>query len=137
MNKTMYHGVEVSEEGKRIGRVDYRTLAKVVGDMVLCNKMAHRLFNTMDIENGSFNRYFDEEHNETSYEEYDELSGSYEESIDIFQWYIISDSGANFLHQNTDEVLFYDHELDVYVWGITHWGTSWDYVMTDIKLEDE
>ena len=22
----------------------------------------------------------------------------------------------------------------MYVWGVTHWGTSWDYVLTDIEI---
>ena len=56
---------------------------------------------------------------------------------DIFQWYIVSDSGAGFLIRETDEIVFYDSELDVYVWGITHCGTSWDYVLTDIKLKEK
>lgn len=29
---------------------------------------------------------------------------------------------------------FYSETLDVYLWGITHFGTSWDYVLTDVKL---
>jgi len=27
-----------------------------------------------------------------------------------------------------EEPVFYDAELGLYVWGITHFGTSWDYV---------
>ena len=34
----------------------------------------------------------------------------------------------------TDEILFYNETLDMYVWGVTHCGTSWNYVLTDIKL---
>ena len=30
--------------------------------------------------------------------------------------------------EHTDEPVFHDEELDLYVWGITHFGTSWDYV---------
>ena len=53
---------------------------------------------------------------------------------DIFQYFIISDNGAEILKDYTDEIVFYNEELDMYVWGVTHWGTSWDYVLTDIKL---
>ena len=28
----------------------------------------------------------------------------------------------------------YNEQLDMYLWGITHFGTSWDYVLTDVKL---
>ena len=51
---------------------------------------------------------------------------------EVFQWYIISDSGAELLKEWTEEIVFYNAELDMYVWGVTHWGTSWDYVLTDI-----
>lgn len=45
---------------------------------------------------------------------------------EIFQWYIISN--PNFLIEHTNELVFYDDELDLYVWGVTHFGTSWDCV---------
>lgn len=59
---------------------------------------------------------------------------------EIFQYYIVSDNGAEILKE-INEIVFYNEELDMYVWGVTHWGTSWDYVLTDIKCnvpyEDE
>ena len=57
--------------------------------------------------------------------------GDYHE---IYQWYIITEQGANFLEEYTDEIVYYHEEMDLYVWAITHFGTSWDYVLTDIKL---
>ena len=53
---------------------------------------------------------------------------------EIFQYFIISDNGAEILKDYTDEIVFYNEALDMYVWCVTHWGTSWDYVLTDIKL---
>ena len=53
---------------------------------------------------------------------------------EIFQYYIISDNGAEILKDYTNEIVFYNETLDMYVWGVTHWGTSWDYVLTDIRL---
>ena len=53
---------------------------------------------------------------------------------EIFQYYIISDEGARILKDWTNEIVFYNEALDMYVWGVTHWGTSWSYVLTDIKL---
>ena len=53
---------------------------------------------------------------------------------EIFQYFIISDNGAEILKDYTNEIVFYNESLDMYVWGVTHWGTSWDYVLTDIKL---
>ena len=53
---------------------------------------------------------------------------------EIFQYFIISDSGAEILKDYTNEIVFYNEALDMYVWGVTHYGTSWDYVLTDIRL---
>ena len=55
---------------------------------------------------------------------------------DIYQYFIISSNGAEILKEWTDEIVFYNDELDMYVWGVTHWGTGWDYVLTDIKIEN-
>lgn len=47
---------------------------------------------------------------------------------EVFQWYLISPSDAEYLKNNTDELIFYSDVLDEYVWGVTHFGTSWDSV---------
>lgn len=74
-------------------------------------------------------------------EKYNEIESDIQELKDaenyppeIYQYYIISDSGANILCELTNEIVFYNEELDMYVWGVTHWGTSWDYVLTDIPV---
>lgn len=54
---------------------------------------------------------------------------------EIFQWYIIDDCGKQILVENTNEIIFYNEELDIYLWGVTHFGTSWDYVLTNIPCE--
>lgn len=54
---------------------------------------------------------------------------------EVFQYYIISEAGAEILKEWTDEIVWYNEELDLYVWGVTHYGTSWDYVLTDIKIK--
>ena len=56
-----------------------------------------------------------------------------EHYLDIFQYYIVSESGAQILEEDTDEIVLYCEELDVYLWCITHYGTAWDYVLTDIE----
>jgi hypothetical protein len=52
---------------------------------------------------------------------------------DVYQYYIVSDNFAEYIKQFTDEILYYHNELDLYVWGITHFGTSWSSVDIDIK----
>lgn len=54
---------------------------------------------------------------------------------EIFQYYIISDNLAEILKDLTNEIVYYIPFLDVYIWGITHYGTSWDYVLTEIKID--
>lgn len=56
---------------------------------------------------------------------------------EIFQYFIISDNGAEILQTWTNEIVYYIDYLDLYVWGVTHYGTAWDYVLTNIKIEDD
>lgn len=68
----------------------------------------------------------------------EEQENSYNE--ECYQYYIVSDNGARLLEE-INEIVFYNEELDMYVWGVTHCGTSWSYVLTDIRCnvpyEDE
>ena len=110
-------GTKVSEYGLEHGYLDYYTLSELVGDMVLSNYMMQYMGSLgWELVNG---------------DDIDE-DGDYHE---IYQWFIISEAGVNFLQEFTDEIVYFHEEMDLYVWGITHFGTSWDYVLTDIKLE--
>ena len=51
---------------------------------------------------------------------------------EIFQYFIVDDNAAEIIKDYTNDPLFYCESLDVYIYGITHFGTSWDYVLTDI-----
>ena len=52
----------------------------------------------------------------------------------IYQYFIITKYTANKLLAHTNEVILYNEGLDIYLLGVTHFGTSWDYVLTDIKI---
>lgn len=110
---TSFYGNEASDYAKQHGYLDYGTLAKAF-DCVLAN----------DIINHS--------------EDWDVIQGynweSGEDFPEIYQYFIIEESGAEILEDWTDEIVIYLLDLDLYLWGVTHWGTSWDYVLTDIKL---
>lgn len=69
-------------------------------------------------------------------ERIDELQREQDECPEIYQYFIVSDAGAEIL-KDCDEIVYYIPALDVYVWGVTHYGTSWDYVLTNIKIEME
>jgi len=106
------YGKEVSKYGLEHGYLDYHTLSKIVGDMILNNTVRAETMCDWEIVTGEFKEM-------------------------IFQDYIISEYGYEFLSKYTDEIVFYNEKLDLYVWGVTHYGTSWDYVLTDIKLVKE
>lgn len=70
-------------------------------------------------------------------DEIDQLQEQQDNQQEIFQYYIISDNLAEILKDLTDEIVYYIEYLNIYVWGITHYGTSWDYVLTNIKIEKD
>lgn len=113
------YGVKVSDYGLERGYLDYKTIATIIGDCVLNND----IFEFAGYENWGL---------ENGYEETED--GDY---LEVFQYYIITDFGARFLKEYTDELVYYHEELDMYLWGITHFGTSWDYVLSDIELIKE
>ena len=65
--------------------------------------------------------------------EFLELQNNYDAS-EIYQYYIMSDDLANRLINYTDEIVYYHNRLDIYILGVTHYGTSWTYVLTDFEL---
>lgn len=107
-------GNKISDYGLRNGYIDYRTFANAF-DCVLNNNVI-----SFAERNGEY---------------FDLVSGNYDEESEVFQWYIVSDSGAELIKEYEVGILYYCDELDMYLWGITHYGTSWDHVLTDIAIE--
>lgn len=105
-------GEEVSKYGLDHGYLDYRTLAKIVGPTILNNDLISRCTDGV----------------------WEIITES--EERDIYQYYIISEDGFRFLGDFTDEIVFYNAELELFLWGITHYGTAWDHVLTNIKLKE-
>lgn len=70
-------------------------------------------------------------------DEIDQLQEQQDNQQEIFQYYIISDNLAEILKDLTNEIVYYIDYLDIYIWGVTHYGTSWDYVLTNIKIEKD
>lgn len=59
------------------------------------------------------------------------------EELTIYQYYIISEYTADKLQKHTNEIILYNADLDMYLLGVCHFGTSWDYVLTDIEIEGD
>lgn len=56
--------------------------------------------------------------------------------IDVFQYYIIDERDI-FIANLLNEPVYYNYDNDLYLLGITHFGTGWDYILTDINLNEE
>lgn len=114
-----FYGNKISDYGLKNGYIDYATLARSF-DAILNNDIMEK---TMEIGfweqiNGVIDNLEDEENYPP----------------EIFQYYIISESGADILYELTNEIIFYNEALGMYIWGVCHFGTAWDYVLTDIPV---
>ena len=139
IHKSKYFcGHLISDYGLQNGRVDYGTLAKSF-DAVLCNNITGLFYSSINneyVEPEKVNGYIDNsEQIDELQEQIDELEREQDDEPDIYQYYIISDAGAELLKDCTDEIVYYIDYLDIYIWGVTHYGTAWSYVLTDIKIE--
>lgn len=158
MEQKYYYGNAISEFGLQNGRVDYATLAKCF-DAVLNNDIMSLTYdigsweqvsgiidNTDEIEEleekrdeleeeieKSPSQILEKEINEIN-EQIEELESEQGDDREVFQWFIISDWGASLL-QDINEIVYYNDKLDMYIWGVTHYGTSWDYVLTNIRID--
>lgn len=104
-------GHEVSEHGLERGYLDYLTLSKMVGDCIHNDYVRAEFFGEWEI-----------------------VAGEFDEAIS--QDYIITENGYRVLRDYTDELVFYCERLNMYIWAVTHYGTAWNYVLTNVKLVD-
>lgn len=145
-----FNGAKISDYGLEHGRVDYATLAKNI-DVVMCNDFMEQTWdigyweqisgmidNSDQIEELEDQiatlegRSGVEDQIEELEDQIAELQEEEERYPEIFQWFITDYAGAEVLGWN-NEIIYYNETLDLYLWGVTHFGTSWSYVLTDIK----
>lgn len=161
---THFYGQEISDYGKENGYVDYRALAKSFEGVLNNNIVSHVGWENWEVENGSL-EYYEYDGDRYSYNELEELKEELEneqyeldeeseryteieqalteisdsmdrpEYAEVYQWFIIDYNGAEILKEWTNDIVLYNEELDMYVWGVEHFGTAWNYVLTDIELE--
>ena len=105
---------ELNDEELRTGKVSYkRIVERFIDNLVLCNDIN-------EIDNSIF--YNMEE---------------IEDDLEIYQYYL-----CNLSNQEVEQlkeygiILSYSDMLDLDVLCVEHYGTSWDYVMTDVKWTD-
>lgn len=121
--------------------ITYEHLANMIENMVLSNG----IFNSVEIDCIEF---YDDDHAEILLENYIERHGNpydddyydtYEYMMDTIneacQFYIVDKESAKTLTK-FNEVVLYHNELDLAIWCVGHWGTSWEYVDTDIVVDN-
>lgn len=152
---TYFYGNEASEYAKEQGYLDYATLAKAF-DAVMSNDIVSNTNNIIGyweqenglIDNSEEIEELEEKISDLEYEQpsilvdsekYLEIQNKIDElqerinelknetEPEIFQYFIISEQGANILKEWTDEIVYYNETLDMYVWGVTHWGDGMEY----------
>lgn len=153
-----YYGNPISDYGIEHGYVDYATLAKAF-DAVLNNDIMNLTYDIGSWEqvSGIIDNQDEIDELEEKKEELEEesennpsqileneiynlndritkLESEQDDDPEVFQWFIVDDWGARLL-QDINEIVYYNETLDMYLWGVTHYGTSWDYVLTSIKID--
>ena len=118
-------------------KASYRTLVDYfIGDIVLCNniiKIDDSVYENLNIEA----RYYNENDVEITEEEYYNLDGAYcDDSIpEIYQFYLCNVSDFDKEKALVYGLLLsYSDKLECDVLCVDHYGTSWDYVLTDCPL---
>lgn len=121
LDSIYWYGHKASEYAQEHGYLDYKTFAEAFPH-ILANDLIGAVG---EISKG--NEFFEV----VNGCEYDEETDEYTE---IYQYYIVPGWAVEEIFEDTDEIIFYNEALDLYLWGVTHYGTSWDYVLTDIKI---
>lgn len=158
MEKKYYYGNPISDYGIENGYVDYAAFASAFNcvlnndiisltyDIGYWNQVSGQVDHSKEIEElgemldelverneDSPSQILESEINEIE-EEIEELEYEEYEEPEVFQYFIVDKLGAQLL-QDINEIVYYNEKLDIYLWGVTHYGTSWDYVLTNIKID--
>lgn len=158
MEKKYYYGNAISKYGVEHGYVDYGAFSKnfncVLNNEIITStydigyweQVSGQIDNSDEIE--ELGEKLDElvEQNEDSpsqileneiheiEEEIEVLEDEEYEEPEVFQYFIVDRLGAQML-EDINEVVYFNEELDMYVWGVCHYGTGLDYVLTNIAID--
>lgn len=115
---------DLNEYEKKHGKISYKTLLNYYNrDMILCN-------NIVNIDDSIYD-------NILVGNIYNEEEDYYN---DIFQYFIwdLTEWDLKHIQENYNDelIIAYSEILDNYVLLVDHYGTSWDYVLTNIEYTD-
>ena len=134
-NLKMYVKMEdLNKYEKENNKISFKRLIdKLFANMVLCNDIT-KLFYT------DINGVYAEPQLEIG-TDYDQEADEY---IDIYQYFLVDFSNwtyelmTKYKEQFGKEfILYYIDELNLYILGVTHFDTGWDYVLTDIEPSED
>jgi hypothetical protein len=104
-----FRGSYISSYGLEAGYLDYKALSDIIGPHIINNSIRDNIESDWEVYCG-------------------------DSDVGIMNEFIISEYGAEFLKEYTDELVFYNPDADIYIWAVDHTNTRWDYALTDIKL---
>lgn len=121
---------ELNEYEKEHNKISFKKLVKkLFTDLILCNNITKLFYNEMG------GKYCEPEF--IIGNDYDEEN---EIQVDVYQYFLVDFSSWTYdlikkysKQLGNEFVLYYIEELDLYILGVTHLGTVWDYVLTDIE----
>lgn len=118
-------------------RASYRTIVETfIGDILLCNNICEvdsSVYDNMILENNT--KYYNENGEEITEDEYYADDNAYcdNSTPDIYQYYLCDVHCKEELEKYG--LLFsYSDMLNLDVLCVDHFGTSWDYVLTDCPI---
>lgn len=135
--KDQHTWTEVESKDGLVGqtvRCNYAQLFRDDDTLLLCNNIREVDASIFDnVEGGELYWYEDEDGNIITEKEAEELGWDKANQIDadIYQYYLINEMLAHSLMNHTDNIVMYSDALDLYVLGVTHFGTGWSYVAED------
>lgn len=125
---------DLNEYEKEHNKISFRRLIeRLFPEMIMCNDITKLFY-------ADINGVYSEPQKEIG-EDYDTENDEY---IDVYQYFIVDFSSwtYDFMKKYQEQlgnefILYYIYELDMYVLGVTHFGTGWDYVLTDIEPSED
>lgn len=120
MKKLYVNKEDLNKEELKTGRASYKRLVdRYVGDIVLCN-------NITEVDDEIWDNV---DESDLIDEDGDEIN-----DLEIYQYYLCNvGEWQKEQLKGTGVILSYSKVVDCDVLMVQHWGTSWDYVMTDIE----
>ena len=121
---------DLNEYEREHNKISYKRLVdRFFTDMILCNDITKLFYNEIGGEYCEPTLELGTNYNEEN-----------DEYFEIYQYFIVDFSNYTYsLFEKYREqlgnelILYYIDELDIYILGVTHFGTGWDYVLTDFE----